>query len=239
MLAVARTTGGLRFRRADTARAPLASQSISSHALYASLPNLSERACLSKSASTSGASCGSHSRPVLLQRRQQQSQPQQQQGFLRRSVIAAAGDGSNRRNSGWNPLSWLSRLSGDLKSSGGPLRILSNLVFLWLLMRIWPIGGGRAGIGQQEDSVVVQVPFSEFVRRARVNEVHSVSTLCPLRLCARSAPSFKPCVAVLRAYVCPRFAWHYVEPHACGGLLAPIDLAPHVPSVASRSHLRA
>jgi len=55
-----------------------------------------------------------------------------------------------------------------------PLRILFNVVVLYVLMRIWPIGG-RSGLGGEPDHVVVQVPFSEFVRRIKQDEVQSVS----------------------------------------------------------------
>lgn len=46
---------------------------------------------------------------------------------------------------------------------------------VYLLMRVWPVGGGGGMGGARQDSLVVQLPFSEFVSRARADEVHSVA----------------------------------------------------------------
>jgi hypothetical protein len=44
---------------------------------------------------------------------------------------------------------------------------------LFFLMRLWPMGG-RMGMSDNE-SVVIQVPFSEFVRHVKNNDVQTVS----------------------------------------------------------------
>jgi hypothetical protein len=54
-----------------------------------------------------------------------------------------------------------------------PLRLLLNLIMLFFLMRLWPLGG-RLGLGEAE-TLVMSVPFSEFVRRVRHDDVHTVS----------------------------------------------------------------
>jgi hypothetical protein len=59
-------------------------------------------------------------------------------------------------------------------------RVAFNLAILFLLMRIWPLGGRSSGglIPDSPDSVVVTVPFSEFVHRARTNEVQTARWAC-------------------------------------------------------------
>jgi hypothetical protein len=54
-------------------------------------------------------------------------------------------------------------------------RVAFNLAILFLLMRIWPLGGRGSGglIPDSPDSVVLTVPFSEFVARARTDEVQT------------------------------------------------------------------
>jgi len=54
-----------------------------------------------------------------------------------------------------------------------PVRLLLNLVMLFFLMRLWPMGG-RLGLGESE-TLVMSVPFSEFVRRVRHDDVQTVS----------------------------------------------------------------
>jgi hypothetical protein len=44
---------------------------------------------------------------------------------------------------------------------------------LFFLMRLWPLGG-RLGLGESE-TLVMSVPFSEFVRRVRHDDVSTVS----------------------------------------------------------------
>lgn len=70
----------------------------------------------------------------------------------------------------WRPWGWLSRFASNYKQ---PVRIFFNVCIFYLLTRIWPLGG-RMNFGDS-DSVVVQVPFSEFVRRIKHDEIHSVS----------------------------------------------------------------
>jgi hypothetical protein len=48
-----------------------------------------------------------------------------------------------------------------------------NLLMLFFLMRLWPLGG-RLGLGESE-TLVMSVPFSEFVRRVRHDDVSTVS----------------------------------------------------------------
>jgi hypothetical protein len=71
-------------------------------------------------------------------------------------------------------------------SSKCPTAHSSSIAVVYLLMRVWPIGGaaspGAAALAQADSaastthqqgspSLVIQLPFSEFVRRARANEV--------------------------------------------------------------------
>lgn len=68
--------------------------------------------------------------------------------------------------------SWISRLYTNLKSQQ-PLRIVLNIAMVVLLMRFWPVPGGRGPLGQVEP-VTVQVAFSEFVKQVQKNEVQRV-----------------------------------------------------------------
>lgn len=58
------------------------------------------------------------------------------------------------------------------------MRILFNVTMLYLLMRMWPVGGraglDMAGSSRSPEAVSINVPFSEFIRRAKANEVQSV-----------------------------------------------------------------
>jgi hypothetical protein len=54
-----------------------------------------------------------------------------------------------------------------------PVRLVLNLIMLFFLMRLWPMGG-RLGLGESE-TLVMSVPFSEFVRRVRHDDVNTVS----------------------------------------------------------------
>lgn len=84
------------------------------------------------------------------------------------------GNNSNRRSPARSgrPWSWLQRLVANWKL-GQPLRILFNIMFIFFLMRMWPLGG-RTGTPENE-TVMVQVAFSEFVRKVKSDEVHSVA----------------------------------------------------------------
>ncbi|PSC75856.1 ATP-dependent zinc metalloprotease FTSH 9, chloroplastic [Micractinium conductrix] len=70
--------------------------------------------------------------------------------------------------------SWLSRLAAGIKGQQ-PLRIVLNLMMIFLLLRFWPVpnGHGHAPLGQVEP-VTVQVAFSEFVKQIQKNEVKRV-----------------------------------------------------------------
>lgn len=55
-----------------------------------------------------------------------------------------------------------------------PAKLILNVVMGFFLLRLLPLNGRPQGVGG-ESSVVVQVPFSDFVQRARRNEVQAVS----------------------------------------------------------------
>jgi len=77
--------------------------------------------------------------------------------------------GQGGQGNGW--LAWLRGASSKLQV---PLRLVFNVSALFLLMRVWPNGlGGRAALG--DSAGIVQLPFSEFVKRAKLNEVHTIS----------------------------------------------------------------
>jgi hypothetical protein len=88
---------------------------------------------------------------------------------------------TSNSSSSWKPFAWLSGNSSGNKGRGSkssskmqqPVRLLFNLVMLFFLMRLWPMGG-RLGLGESE-TLVMSVPFSEFVRRVRHDDVSSVS----------------------------------------------------------------
>lgn len=80
-------------------------------------------------------------------------------------------------SSGWNPLTWFNKGNSRGKKNNNkaqqPLRLVFNLLMLFFLMRLWPLGG-RLGLGESE-TLVMSVPFSEFVRRVRHDDVSTVS----------------------------------------------------------------
>lgn len=89
------------------------------------------------------------------------------------SSSSSSGDDPSRRPNPPNrPSAWLQRLTAGLKPQQ-PVRLLINLLMLFFLMRIWPVGG-RLGLGEGE-TVVVSVPFSEFIRRVKHDDVQSVA----------------------------------------------------------------
>jgi hypothetical protein len=53
------------------------------------------------------------------------------------------------------------------------VRLLLNLLMLFFLMRMWPVGG-RMGLGEGE-TLVMSVPFSEFIKRVKHDDVQSVA----------------------------------------------------------------
>lgn len=79
---------------------------------------------------------------------------------------------SGRKSSPSSSSSWLSRLFSGMKLQQ-PLRIALNIAMVMLLMRFWPVPGGRSPLGQVEP-VTVQVAFSEFVKQVQKNEVQRV-----------------------------------------------------------------
>ncbi|GBF89670.1 ATP-dependent zinc metalloprotease FTSH, chloroplastic-like [Raphidocelis subcapitata] len=92
------------------------------------------------------------------------------------STSGSGGPGGGRRQRGGGPgrqPSWLQRALGAATGGGQPWRLLLNVMALFFLIRLWPVGG--KGLGARPDSITLQVPFSEFVRRVRANDVASVS----------------------------------------------------------------
>jgi hypothetical protein len=123
---------------------------------------------------------------------------------------APGGGGRRGRGRGGQQPSWLQRAFGGVQITQ-PWRIVLNVVALFLLIRLWPVGG--RGLGGRPESITLQVggegggggggvrigfaaaapavacrrrptyalhaaaqvPFSEFVRRVRANDVSSVS----------------------------------------------------------------
>ena len=65
----------------------------------------------------------------------------------------------------WRPWGWISHLFSTI-SLGQPLRVLLNLGLIFLLIRLWPLGGKSTG-SDASQSVVVVVPFSEFMQQVR------------------------------------------------------------------------
>jgi hypothetical protein len=116
-----------------------------------------------------------------LQQQHHHGQPQQQQqqqgpGPRRaRITTCAAKDNKNSSSSSrpptgsGGPWGWLQQLA----STWQPARLAVNVLMLFFLMRLWPMGG-RMGMSDNE-SVVIQVPFSEFVRHVKNNDVQTVS----------------------------------------------------------------
>ena len=83
---------------------------------------------------------------------------------------ASTGSGSQRdpdkddpKQEPWRPWGWISQLLSTL-SLGQPLRVLLNLGLIFLLIRLWPLGGKTSNT-EGSQSVVVVVPFSEFMRQ--------------------------------------------------------------------------
>jgi hypothetical protein len=54
-----------------------------------------------------------------------------------------------------------------------PVRLVLNLLMLFFLMRMWPVGG-RVGLGEGE-TLVMSVPFSQFIKRVKQDDVQSVA----------------------------------------------------------------
>eukprot|EP00878_Enallax_costatus_P018327 GHUV01019288.1.p1 GENE.GHUV01019288.1~~GHUV01019288.1.p1 ORF type:complete len:345 (+),score=69.17 GHUV01019288.1:331-1365(+) len=88
------------------------------------------------------------------------------------SSSTSSGSDPGRRPTPPRPLGWLQRLTSVLKPAQ-PIRLLVNLLMLFFVMRIWPVGG-RLGLGEAE-TVVVTVPFSEFIKRVRHDDVQTVA----------------------------------------------------------------
>mmetsp|Transcript_33919 Transcript_33919/g.96089 ORF Transcript_33919/g.96089 Transcript_33919/m.96089 type:complete len:439 (+) Transcript_33919:200-1516(+) len=78
-----------------------------------------------------------------------------------------------KRQGPWRPWGWLSRLANTL-SLAQPLRIVLNLVLLFFLIRLWPMGG-RMNNSDNAQSIVVVVPFSEFMQQVKSNDVQAVT----------------------------------------------------------------
>uniref|UniRef100_A0A061R7E6 Cell division protease FtsH n=1 Tax=Tetraselmis sp. GSL018 TaxID=582737 RepID=A0A061R7E6_9CHLO len=72
----------------------------------------------------------------------------------------------------WSPWGWLQGLASAV-SVVQPVRILLNLVLLFFLVRLWPLGS-RSNLDSAQ-SVVVMVPFSEFMQQAKSNHVATVT----------------------------------------------------------------
>eukprot|EP00879_Flechtneria_rotunda_P020150 GHRR01021191.1.p1 GENE.GHRR01021191.1~~GHRR01021191.1.p1 ORF type:complete len:226 (+),score=47.44 GHRR01021191.1:919-1596(+) len=77
----------------------------------------------------------------------------------------------NSSRSSWL-FAWLQRISAGFKPLQ-PSRLLLNVLMLMFLMRLWPVGG-RLGMAESE-TLVVHVPFSEFIRRVKHDDVRSVA----------------------------------------------------------------
>uniref|UniRef100_A0A383V3V6 AAA+ ATPase domain-containing protein n=1 Tax=Tetradesmus obliquus TaxID=3088 RepID=A0A383V3V6_TETOB len=90
------------------------------------------------------------------------------------SGSSSGSDEPSRRpnNNSWKPLAWLQRFGSSLKPQQ-PVRLALNLLMLFFLMRMWPIGG-RMGLGEAE-TLVMSVPFSEFIKRVKHDDVASVA----------------------------------------------------------------
>lgn len=63
----------------------------------------------------------------------------------------------------WRPWGWLSRILIAISMSQ-PFRVILNLVLVFFLVRLWPIGN-REATAENAQSVVVVVPFSEFMQQ--------------------------------------------------------------------------
>ncbi|WIA29776.1 hypothetical protein OEZ86_012250 [Tetradesmus obliquus] len=90
------------------------------------------------------------------------------------SGSSSGSDEPSRRpnNNSWKPLAWLQRFGSSLKPQQ-PVRLALNLLMLFFLMRMWPMDG-RMGLGEAE-TLVMSVPFSEFIKRVKHDDVASVA----------------------------------------------------------------
>lgn len=91
------------------------------------------------------------------------------------SSSSSSGEDPSRRPTppnSWSPLAWLQRVTASWRPQQ-PVRLLLNMLMLFLLMRLWPVGG-RLGMGESE-TLVVNVPFSEFIKRVKHDDVQSVA----------------------------------------------------------------
>eukprot|EP00884_Botryococcus_braunii_P002352 jgi/Botrbrau1/12117/Bobra.0186s0035.1 len=91
-----------------------------------------------------------------------------------RVIVYAKDDKNVRRgqpNRPWGPWSWIKQKASSIKAQLS-LRVVFNVMMLFLLMRLWPIGG-RSPVG--DPSHTWEVPFSEFIQRIRTNEVSAVA----------------------------------------------------------------
>ncbi|GIM12948.1 hypothetical protein Vretimale_16132, partial [Volvox reticuliferus] len=70
------------------------------------------------------------------------------------------------------PFGWIARLF-SLPQAQLPLRIAFNVAVLFALMRLWPAGRGAGGDVSEE--AVLKMPYSDFVRCAKGNEVELVT----------------------------------------------------------------
>ncbi|GFR49503.1 hypothetical protein Agub_g11540, partial [Astrephomene gubernaculifera] len=98
---------------------------------------------------SSAADNSDYSRP------QPPSQRRQQQRFGSRSSL----------------LAWLARVLAHPQAQL-PLRIAFNVSMLLVLMRLWP--GGRGLMGDGSDESPIKLPYSEFVRSSKTNQVDVV-----------------------------------------------------------------
>ncbi|GMH42487.1 hypothetical protein BSKO_10406 [Bryopsis sp. KO-2023] len=79
-------------------------------------------------------------------------------------------NGGNPRRS-WQPWSWIGRLVSKLRLEPFVM-LLFNIQLLFFLLRLWPVGG-RSGMAESQ-AVNLNVPFSEFIRRVKSNDVDTV-----------------------------------------------------------------
>jgi hypothetical protein len=108
-----------------------------------------------------------HSRPVVCNSTGSGSSQEQHQASSQSS--SSNGPKQPKQPKPWR---WWSQLAQNLRNQQ-PLKLLLNVAFAFFLLRLWPMGS-RNGFNDS-DSLVVPVPFSEFVRRVKENDVRTVT----------------------------------------------------------------
>jgi hypothetical protein len=106
-----------------------------------------------------------HSRPVTCNSTGSESGQEQHQP----SSQSESSKGPKQPKQPWR---WWSQLAQSWGKQQ-PLKLVLNVAFAFFLLRLWPMGS-RNGFNDA-DSLVVPVPFSEFVRRVKENDVRTVT----------------------------------------------------------------